>query len=418
VKAGDDGNLCMIDLGQARTIDEQIGRWRNNITQQFPGSNRGGKVASRDLKFDQDGNHATLSSEEYLELSNQLAKVIVNNAELNKFLGTNVNQVWLCPEAAMARMPWDALSTICGIENFKICEIDSPREFVQTMANHSEPKSGEHLLLAGVSNFHDSEFNDLPGTQKEINGIEAEAERAGISYERLLDDQATKTNVRSKIEAATAVHFSTHGFAREDKSAGTNIGAKGNVYFGLMSMTPSIARNPLTDSGLVLSPGLNSSSPPNTDEKPLLTATSDSGPKWRGTSESQTNKKELANLLTAEEIVGLNLRNCKLVSLSACKTGLGTGLDGQGVLGLRSAIMAAGARSILMSLWSVDDDATEELMKKFYSYLLDPQAPVSEVEALRKAQDYIRAQPQWQSPNYWAGWVIAGDGWQTIRACH
>lgn len=418
MKAGDDGNLYMIDLGQTKTIDEQIGKWRNNITQQFPRSSRGEKVASRDLKFDQDSNHATLSSEEYLKLTNELAKLFVNNAELNKFLGANVNQVWLCPEAAMTRMPWDTLSTICGIESFKICEIDSPREFVQILANHSEPKSGEHLLLAGVSSFHDSEFNDLPGTEKEINGIEAEAKRAGISYERLLDDQATKTNVRSKIEASTAVHFSTHGFARGDKSAVTNNGAKGNVYFGLMSMTPSIARNPLTDSGLVLSPGLESSSPRNADEKPLLTATSVSGPKWRGMSDSQTSKRQLANLLTAEEIVGLNLRNCRLVSLSACKTGLGTGLDGQGVLGLRSAIMAAGARSILMSLWSVDDDATEELMKKFYSYLLDPQAPVSEVEALRKAQDYIRAQPQWQSPNYWAGWVIAGDGWQSIRASH
>ncbi|HEY9731301.1 MAG TPA: CHAT domain-containing tetratricopeptide repeat protein [Drouetiella sp.] len=434
LKAGNASDLKMFDLGQSEAIDKEIATWRNNITQQFPEASRGERVSSRDLRLDQERSKTTLSSEDYLKLTNQLASLFVNNPELHKFLSERINEVWLCPEAAMARMPWATLSTICGTESFGICEIDSPREFAQIMTENQIPKSANHLLLAGVSAFHDSAFNDLPGTGKEINGIEAVAKRSGISYEVLINEQANKKNVRAKIEAASVVHFSTHGFARGDKittgtnytadSASTNSHASGtrskdsaasNVYFGLMSLTPSIARNPLTDSGLVLSADEAKTTSKDDPVKQILTANADTGPKWRDLPESLTNKRSLANLLTAEEIVGLNLRNCKLVSLSACKTGLGTGLEGQGVLGLRSAIMAAGARSILMSLWSVDDDATQELMRKFYGYLLDPQTPLSEAEALKKAQEYIRAQPQWQSPNYWSGWVIAGDGWQKVQ---
>jgi CHAT domain-containing protein len=85
-------------------------------------------------------------------------------------------------------------------------------------------------------------------------------------------------------------------------------------------------------------------------------------------------------------------------------------MTGQGVIGLRSAIFGAGARSILMSLWSVDDAATSQLMKEFYTNLwLKKKSPA---EALSLAQASISQKPEWHHPYYWAGWVIAGDGWQ------
>ncbi|RTL45170.1 MAG: CHAT domain-containing protein [Candidatus Melainabacteria bacterium] len=407
--------IYMLDLGQTREINDEISSWRNNITQQISTNNRDAKLSARDIHPDLESNQSLLSAEEYLQLTQKLAHHFILNPELAKFLGPDVTKLWLCPEAAMARTPWNSIGTICGATQFTICEVDSPREFIQITSQQSEPNKTNQLLLAGVGTFRSNDLNDLPGTAREINGIKSEASKAGIECKVLLDSQASKKNVEKKIDSFSVVHFSTHGFARSDSSAQSENRALPAIHFGLMSMMPSIARNPLTDSGLVLAPSEKTS---GADEKTAeLIASAETRPKWRSMPDSinASNKKLLTNLLTAEEIVGLNLKNCKLVSLSACKTGLGTGLDGQGVLGLRSAILAAGARSILMSLWSVDDEATEQLMQKFYSCLLDPQNPMTEVEALQKAQDYIRSQPQWQAPSYWAGWVIAGDGWQKIR---
>ncbi|MGH9553452.1 MAG: CHAT domain-containing protein, partial [Terriglobales bacterium] len=96
--------------------------------------------------------------------------------------------------------------------------------------------------------------------------------------------------------------------------------------------------------------------------------------------------------------------------LSACQSGLGELITGQGVIGLRSAIIGAGARSMLMSLWKVDDDSTRALMTEFYSNIFAK--GMSEADALKQAQNTVRSNPRWRAPYYWAPWVLAGDGWQ------
>lgn len=419
LKPSEQNLIRMFDLGQTKTIDDQISSWRGNVMQQLPGS-QNEKLVSRDVHVDSQDNHAMLTPEEYMKLTQKLAGLFITNPELATFLGPATTRVWLCSEGAVTRMPWNSLGTICGARKFDICEIDSPREFAQISLRRNSKDAMGRMLLAGVGAFHDSEFSDLPGTEKEINAIQKEAVEAGVKFDILLDEKANKTNVKNKIANASVVHVSTHGFARGDSTSGAKE-TRSTIHFGLMSLSPTIARNPLTDSGLVLSSGSTRNGGgggSSSKFKQDTLALADNGPKWRSASGSNaiSNERTLKNLLTAEEIVGLNLKNCKLVTLSACKTGLGTGLSGQGVLGLRSAILASGARSILMSLWSVDDDATEKLMQKFYEYLLDPNDPLPELKALEKAQEYIRNQPQWQSPNYWAGWIIAGDGWQTIRS--
>lgn len=439
MKAGPGGEPHFVDLGAKTFIDKQISDWRNNITVQLPSTVRDiNRDTQRDLQLDSSINAPSMPATEYFALSQYLASLFITNPEVSKLLGKEVKRVWLCPESEMARVPWSSLSTICGASNFTICEVDSPREYAQIALNKSiESNKNNRMLLTGVSKFHDDAFSDLPGTEKEIRGIKEQADLVSFPNEMLVDTEANKTSVCEKLPGASIGHFSTHGFARGDKSV-TNENSKiPRVEFGLLSITAAISRNPLVDSGLVLSSsdptgesiaklGSNSiatvtrkaTTPTDSVAKlayePTLRSADDAlNSKMR--SSSTSNRKQVRNLLTAEEIVGLNLKNCKLISLSACKTGLGTGLDGQGVIGLRSAILAAGARSILMSLWSVDDDATQQLMCKFYGYLLDPSHPISEVEALAKAQEFIRSQPQWKSPIYWAGWVIAGDGWQTLR---
>jgi CHAT domain-containing protein len=96
-----------------------------------------------------------------------------------------------------------------------------------------------------------------------------------------------------------------------------------------------------------------------------------------------------------------------LVVLSACRTGLGKDVRGEGLIGLTRGFMYAGASSVVASLWKVDDEATAELMKLFYTNML--QAGMKPTEALRAAQNTIRQNPNWNSPYYWAAFTLQGD---------
>jgi CHAT domain-containing protein len=96
-----------------------------------------------------------------------------------------------------------------------------------------------------------------------------------------------------------------------------------------------------------------------------------------------------------------------LVVLSACNTGLGKDVRGEGLIGLTRGFMYAGASSVVASLWKVDDEATAELMSHFYRFMLTD--GLSPAAALRKAQIEMSQQKRWQSPYYWSGFVIQGQ---------
>lgn len=96
-----------------------------------------------------------------------------------------------------------------------------------------------------------------------------------------------------------------------------------------------------------------------------------------------------------------------LVVLSACSTGLGKDVKGEGLIGLTRGFMYAGASRVVASLWKVDDDATAELMKHFYEAMF--QRGMAPALALREAQLRLSQQKRWQSPYYWAGFVLQGQ---------
>src|SRR5258706_2382719 len=103
-----------------------------------------------------------------------------------------------------------------------------------------------------------------------------------------------------------------------------------------------------------------------------------------------------------------------LVVLSACRTALGKDVRGEGLVGLPRGFMYAGASTVVASLWKVDDEATAELMKRFYGNLL--QGGMAPAAALRAAQNSIRQEPQWHSPYYWAAFTLQGDYRRIIAA--
>lgn len=105
-----------------------------------------------------------------------------------------------------------------------------------------------------------------------------------------------------------------------------------------------------------------------------------------------------------------------LVVLSACRTGLGKDVRGEGLIGLTRGFMYAGASSVVASLWKVDDEATAELMKLFYTNML--RGGMRPTEALRSAQNTIRQNPNWNSPYYWAAFTLQGDFRESIQPRH
>ena len=111
--------------------------------------------------------------------------------------------------------------------------------------------------------------------------------------------------------------------------------------------------------------------------------------------------------LRLHEIYNLKL-SADLVVLSACQTGLGKEVRGEGLVGLTRGFMYAGAPRVVASLWKVDDRATAELMKQFYGSMLGEkhERPAA---ALRAAQVAMWKTKGWESPYYWAAFVLQGD---------
>jgi CHAT domain-containing protein len=118
------------------------------------------------------------------------------------------------------------------------------------------------------------------------------------------------------------------------------------------------------------------------------------------------NGKEQDGYVRLYEIYNLNLP-AELVVLSACQTGVGKQIKGEGLIALTRGFMYAGAARIVASLWKVDDSATAALMAQFYKEMFtNGKKPAA---ALRAAQKYMSEQRRWQSPYYWAGFVLQGE---------
>jgi CHAT domain-containing protein/tetratricopeptide (TPR) repeat protein len=115
--------------------------------------------------------------------------------------------------------------------------------------------------------------------------------------------------------------------------------------------------------------------------------------------------------MSLQDIYNLNL-SADVVVLSACDTALGKVVKGEGLVGLTHGFMAAGAKSVVASLWKVDDRATSVLMAEFYRAMLED--GLTPVAALRIAKQKLRQEKAWQAPYFWAGFVLQGEYNQRI----
>jgi CHAT domain-containing protein len=111
-------------------------------------------------------------------------------------------------------------------------------------------------------------------------------------------------------------------------------------------------------------------------------------------------------IVTAREIAGFDWWGTKLVVLSACETGVGAVPSGDGVYGLRRAVVLAGAEAQVVSLWNVNDSSAHELMREYYDDLFRGSG---RAEAIRQAKLRLLRQPRYAHPHYWAAFILAGN---------
>jgi CHAT domain-containing protein len=205
----------------------------------------------------------------------------------------------------------------------------------------------------------------LPGTKTEIENLNRMFAAKNIKTKTFLSENAREENIK-QMKNPTILHIATHGFFVPEVK-------ESDVKTMQDAEKRNLLKNPYMRSGLLLAGCEN----PNVEGED--------------------------GILTAEEAMNLNLDKTELVVLSACETGLGDIQTGEGVFGLQRAFQQAGAKTVLMSLWKVSDEATQMLMTEFYSALLSGKP---KREAFKIAQMKLRE--KFESPYYWGAFVMVG----------
>ena len=244
----------------------------------------------------------------------------------------------------------------------------------------SESRSGEYHPISASRAFTDENLRYgvkyLPGTLKEVEDISQSFTNPRIITDINGTEESFKSLAGTPIDI---IHLATHGFFWSDEDA-----QKRDYVLFLKNnkSQQSSEDNALLRSGLFFS-GANV----GLMGDPLPDDVED-------------------GVLTALELSNMNLGNVDMVVMSACESGLGE-TSGEGVFGLQRGFKLAGANTLLMSLWKVDDTATQLLMTEFYRNYLSGK---SKQESLRLAQQYLRnysdGEEDYSDPKYWAAFIL------------
>ncbi|MEW5723389.1 MAG: tetratricopeptide repeat protein [Thermodesulfobacteriota bacterium] len=374
---GPESQVRLADLGPAAPIDRSVTELKKAVT---------------DLR-DKDGGRTAAASREVYDLV---------FAPLSGLIG-GARRLLVAPDGNLSLIPFEVLQGPDGgflLEDYTFDYLTSGRDVI-VFGGHG--RSGGRPVLVGDPDFDlgpvgrsaalaglgletaaaapaplaeemlGFRFDRLPGTLDEVEAIK-EILGGGV---RVYTGSEALEEALGREKAPRLLHLATHGFFLGDIQFWNLVGQD--------RQPGKQARfvNPLLRSGLALA-GINRA----------LSATG-------GASEG---------VLTADKVLGLNLRGTDLVVLSACDTGLGDPETGEGVYGLRRAFFQAGAKGLVMSLWPVPDRETRELMVGFYRNLTS--GGFDRAEALRAAaleeMEVVRSRYGWANPFFWGAFVFLG----------
>lgn len=316
-----------------------------------------------------------------------------------------IKNIFFSPSGALYNI---GIEYLPGMEDYNIYRLSSTRELVTNQKNDyekravlyggldydaqldslSKPKSHDLLDFAFVERANVETVKrgmKIRGAQERLEYTKEEVEQIGETLRKaewscLLDTAAIGTEESFKAlsgKRISCLHIATHGFYYTPEEADN----RQYKFMLLDNQHISDEDKALTRSGLLL-----------TGANHIL--------------EGDTIPDDVEDgILTAKEIADVDLRGLDLVVLSACQTGLGDIAQGEGVFGLQRGFKKAGANSILMSLWEVEDKASQILMTQFYKNLLSGQG---KHQALLSSQKYLREYEggKYDEPKYWAAFII------------
>jgi len=290
--------------------------------------------------------------------------------------------VYISPDGVYNQLNLEAIPTPDGkyvIDNSNIVIVNNTKDlFIRkqtTKQTVAVPASINNATMVGNPTFYVSagterNITDLPGTEKEVAELDDLLKQKGWKTDEYTENNATEETVKD-LQSPNVLHIATHGFYTkiDPKTAGES----------LTENEAQLAENPLMKSGLLL----------------------------RGAgdvlSKTKFNYNLESGILTAYEAMNLNLDKTDLVVLSACETGLGEISNGEGVYGLQRAFLVAGAKVLIMSMFKVDDEATQKLILNFYRKWL---------ATGNKRQSFIDAKKElrvdYAEPIYWGAFMMIG----------
>jgi CHAT domain-containing protein/Tfp pilus assembly protein PilF len=333
---------------------------------------------------------------------------------LRPLLG-DMTRLLISPDGLLNLLPFAALADERGryaVERYSISYLTSGRDLLRLQVAR-ESKGGPLVVAApefgrrsqGGATRMDKLEKEAPRGEVKAESARStlkefyfpplpHAEREGEALRALLPDatlltkgQATKAAL-GQVRSPKLLHIATHSFFLEDQQY-TLAGERGAQA---LTDDPERTLQRLERSGIRI-------------ESPLLR----SGLALAGANE---HKDDDNGILTALEVTGLNLWGTKLVTLSACDTGMGEVKNGDGIHGLRRALTLAGAETQVMSLWAISDKATRELMVAYYGRLKQGQG---RGEALRRVQLEMLKSVNRRHPYYWASFIQSGE-WANLES--
>ena len=281
----------------------------------------------------------------------------------------SAKKIYLSPDGVYNQININSLQTGEGryaLDKRAYINITSLRNLAGKTA--SSTRRNKTAILFGNPQYGSAAIAPLPGTGKEVIAIKGILSKFGYTARVEEGKNASEHKIKS-VAHEGILHVATHGFFVADPKQSHNSVFSVPLY--------NINENVLLRSGLLLA----------------------------GAGHQQVKVSDLSvsdnGVLTSYEVMNLDLQETDLVVLSACETGLGDVMSGEGVFGLQRAFMIAGASSVIMSLWKVDDEATQKLMVQFYKNWLQ----TGDMEkSFRSAQQEVRS--AFNHPYYWGSFVL------------
>jgi len=313
------------------------------------------------------------------------------------------SRLFVVPDDELNRIPYAALVDPDGrflAQTTEVVYLTSGRDLIRPAGNVSKRGSvlvgdpaftrgsragSSHSNIPGPSLIElgiPAEVEDLPDTEAEMTAV---GRAIGGHFKRLARETATEEQVKV-IQSPRVLHIATHGFFARTAAAPSRLTANDEVA-RFLQQGESWANALRPDDGMLYS-GLALAG-------------------FNGRDDGAGND----GFLSAIEFAGLDLRGTQLVVLSACETGAGVALAGDGIYGLRRAVLLSGARTVVSTLWKIDSPVTIAFMMRFYGALRSGTGGAG--AALLEAQrDFIK-DPRYAHPYYWGAFSVAGD-WRPL----